>query len=684
MNDLDEKKLAQQLKRQLVNCIGFDGDELQESRKMAYDYYFQRKRGDEVPGRSEIVSGDVSAMVEGDLAVMTEPLLAKRIADFCAYDAADEEQAQLEADCVQEMIFSRENGFIEITSAIKDALMVRNGIVKIYVDERTHRSRVSRTNVKPEIVTDVLDKLGKADIHKYDPDTGELSATITKITRKFRVEAIAPENFLYPKNWHRQDLDGIPFCAERHVETRATLIERGFPREKVKKLRRWNNPYQASSDARLPQSVSPTSMPFDNSQELVEWYECYVMMEASDGASELHVISVSGNTILEDDDESSIVGYSTGVAFINPHTFMGISLFDKLKSVQDQQTALARALQDNLNATNKNRTAHLDGVVEPDDLTDGRTNGSIRVRPGTVPDVRAAITAFAVPDTTGNILANIQHLKSIRSEMGGATLDMATGQMQLNDRLGSQGLDRAYSVMEQLAQFMSRMIAHTLIRNMYKVAHEVLRTQWREPIQFKRGKDWIKTNPWEWPVRESVKINIPKPLNERTRIAAVLDSLMQKQVLLAQNGMEEILIDVQAFHNTLVDWLRVNDIEIPERYVLDPKLPKAQEAFARQAKGKAEAAKKQDALMQQAIALEQVGKALEKYIHDSELQWKYYNTVISAQIEEGKIAKDGIVDLAKARSDAGKAKEKNDTSTESGVSKAVKGKSDIAGGSEAA
>src|SRR3954471_4668795 len=131
-------ELAQMIRAQLVNCIGFEGDELASSRKMAYDYYFQRKRGDEIEGRSELVSGDLSSMVEGNLAMMTEPLIGKRIAEFCAYDAGDEEQAQLETDCVSEMIFKRQNGFMEVVAAVKDALMLRNAVMKVFVDERTH------------------------------------------------------------------------------------------------------------------------------------------------------------------------------------------------------------------------------------------------------------------------------------------------------------------------------------------------------------------------------------------------------------------------------------------------------------------------------------------------------------------------------------------------------------------
>lgn len=642
----EEQKLTQSLRQMLVNCIGFDGDQLAESRKQSYDYYFQRPRGDEINGRSSIVTGDLSAMVEGNLALMVEPLLDKRIAEFCAYDGLDEEQAQLESDCVHVMLFKRQSGFIELTSAIKDALLVRGSVIKVYVDKRTHKKVIRKTNVNPEVVYEVLDQIGKVDVHSYDPSTKKLSATITKETRKFCVESLAPENFLYPKDWHRQDLVGVPFCAERHVEPRSTLIERGFDKKKVEQLRRWNNPYQQASDARLPRHVTPTSTPIDKSQELVEWYEAYVKMDDGDGASELHRVCFSDQFVLEDEVAESIC-YATGVAIINPHTFMGISLYDKIKWVQDSTTALTRALMDNLNTTNKNRTAHLAGVVDENALSDGRINSSIPVDATHVQDVRAAITAFGVPDTSANILANLSHFRGVRSESGGAALDLATGQMQLNDRVGSQGLDRAYSVMESLALFMTRIIANTLVRSMYLIAHETLRTQWAEPIMFKRGNKWVQTDPSKWKARDAVEVNLGKSLNDRARESLVLEKLLEKQAFLAANGMEEILVGVNEYYAALNAWLRVNDIENPEKYSIDPRSDKAVQAMRAKAEQRAAQAKKQDAALNEAVALEQVRTALEKYRIDVETQFKYYQEVLNAQIEEAKITASAVIELRK-------------------------------------
>jgi hypothetical protein len=136
------------------------------------------------------------------------------------------------------------------------------------------------------------------------------------------------------------------------------------------------------------------------------------------------------------------------------------------------------------------------------------------------------------------------------------------------------------------------------------------------------------------------------------RIAMTLEKLMDKQILLAQAGMEDILIDAQAFYNAVQEWLRISDIEVPERYVLDPNTDKAKAAFANKAAEAKQAKKMQQDLMQQAVALEQVRIAFEKYKTDAELQFKYYDAVLSAQVDEAKIAAPAVVDLMKARQDA--------------------------------
>jgi hypothetical protein len=101
-----------------------------------------------------------------------------------------------------------------------------------------------------------------------------------------------------------------------------------------------------------------------------------------------------------------------------------------------------------------------------------------------------------------------------------------------------------------------------------------------------------------------------------------------------------------------MDWLRINDISNPERYFLDPRSPDSQKAFAMRAQSKAKAAESQQALMQQAVGLEQLRVALDKYKSDAQLQFQYYDAVLSAQVEEAKITASAVIDWIKTKTTA--------------------------------
>ena len=134
MNDDDIQKVVN---AQLRSATGWDEDEITKVREQALDYYFMRPRGDEVTGRSNVISGDLSAMVDAVLSQMLSAFETDNLVDFEADSAEDEDQAQLESDTVNHFVMKANNGYMAFLEAIKDALLERNGIIKIWDDERT-------------------------------------------------------------------------------------------------------------------------------------------------------------------------------------------------------------------------------------------------------------------------------------------------------------------------------------------------------------------------------------------------------------------------------------------------------------------------------------------------------------------------------------------------------------------
>lgn len=650
MNNLDT--LAQKLKNQLHHCEGFDGDEISTQRRKALDYYFQRQRGDEVLGRAAVVSGDVSSMVEATLAQMMEAFSSGRVCDFDPMDSDDETQAALESEAVEYFVMGRENGFLEMLSAIKEALLLRNGVVKVEAIDKTTRRAKRLGNVEPAALAELIAP-DEVVAHEYDEDTQELTLTIETARRDLQVRSIPLENFLYYGEWTRPTLEGIPVCAERHLDTRAELTA-CFPKARsiIDGLTPHKTDLKTESQARNPKTSRKPNTPVDESQELIEWYEVYVRMGAGDGVDELHRVCMSYvDGVIIDDAPVPFLRLAAGTAIINPHRFTGISLYDKLKQNQDIRTALRRALLDNVQATTKNRLAIMDGVVNTDDVTDGRVNNAVRVK-ATVPDIRAAVMPLVVPDTSANILANLESTARERSEMGGSALDMQSAQMQIGgDRMGSQGLERAYSVAEQLSAAMMKTLAATLIRDVFLLAHRTLREYFDEPLPIKRNGKWTHVVPSQWPERHSVTIKPGMSPGERSRRVQALGEVINAQMMLADKGMDQVLVDLDGFNRALLDWARLAEVQNPEQYFIDPESDRSRAALQNKQKQAAQVDSQKKALMQQAFGLEQLRIAFEKYRSDAELQFKYYDSVLRSETEEAKIIGAATTQLAGTQRD---------------------------------
>lgn len=644
-----------------MGCAGWEGDEITRDRKHALDYYFQRARGDEVAGRSAVVSGDISASVEANLAQMLEAFSSDNIAEFDAVSRDDEPQAALETDTVTHFVMKTQNGFTQLATAIKECLLLRNGFVKVWVEKFTQTRTRTFNNVAPVAVEPLLAQTGG---EKVSYSGGKLTVRISRTLKKFRAEAC--QWVYYPKEWPSFDLQECPFVCERHVDTRSDLLRMGFPAAKVDALKAQAiNKRDDAQQARNVRSFLPpnTNTP-DRSQDLIEWFEAYVLMDVDgDGIAERRYVAFTyeDNTLLEN-EAATLVPYAVGVVMINPHRLTGISQYDKLRQVQDEHTGLKRAKYDNVNAVTKNRLAYLDGHANADDVGDGRPNGAIRVKPKNgVLDVRAAVMPFVVPDNTANILANEEALKRERSELGGAALDLATGQMQIGgERMGSQGLDRAYSVMEQLAAMMTKTVAATLIRSVYLLAHATLREEWDEPVELKRDGEWVVAVPKQWAPRDRVTVRVGMSPGERARQANALRTMLDAQLALAKEGMDEILVDAKTFYRTLMTWARVSDVRNPEQFWIDPESPRAVQAMELKTKNAQRTAAMRQALLERAVGKEEATVALDKYKHDSSLQFDYWKGVMDSEAKEAEIVGHATTELLKARADG---REKTRSST---------------------
>jgi hypothetical protein len=122
---------------QEISAAEASGDNQAANREDAIDAYFMRPQGNEIPGRSQVVTGDISAMTDAVIAQTLAAFTSDTAIAFAAIGPGDESAAEVETDIVNQFVMQENDGYCQLSACLKDALLCRNGITKVWIQERT-------------------------------------------------------------------------------------------------------------------------------------------------------------------------------------------------------------------------------------------------------------------------------------------------------------------------------------------------------------------------------------------------------------------------------------------------------------------------------------------------------------------------------------------------------------------
>jgi hypothetical protein len=142
MSVADVKALLSSEKADALAAIS--AAQLSEERADALDYYFGDMDND-MPaqdGRSRAVSTDVADTIEGLMPSLMDIFAGSdEVVRFEPVGPEDEAAASQETDYVNHVFMQQNPGFMVLYSFIKDALLSKVGIVKVWWEEREEESR---------------------------------------------------------------------------------------------------------------------------------------------------------------------------------------------------------------------------------------------------------------------------------------------------------------------------------------------------------------------------------------------------------------------------------------------------------------------------------------------------------------------------------------------------------------
>jgi hypothetical protein len=607
-----------------------------ENRRQATNYYLGRLDGREPADTA------LSGQVGGDVADMTDAALAEfcgnylqgqSIAELRPEGEQDRIPARVESAAVNEVIMRQNPGYEILQNGAQAAMLYKDGIVCVEACEEDEARSRYVGDLPPE-----QQRVMAGEVDGELDKNGTLSWAETR--RRVKLRNIAPENFFDDADWPGWALKGATFAAERIYYPRGDLVALGYTWEQVKDLKEVRIMGASTLSDDVPNRYAnrgDTPRPVEDAeQELIEVFVCYVRLPAKGRTLALHKVLMADNTILSK-EPADFIPYAKGKIIPFVGRAAGVSLFDRLKSVEDGTSFAYRNMEDNL-AFGNLETLVLGSTANVDDAQTRVPGSYIRA------DVPTDVQSLPHPDLTSQAQAYLAELRTLRSERGGAQLDLANADRQLIK--GNVGQDVGLGVLsaaEQRAAWYSSNLANTLLLQVFLLTHETLRRYETDPVGVWVAGQYLQVSGQQFREREGANVRLGMSSGERNRRLRALDANIQMQAQIAQITGPGVLSGLQQLHTALVERDQVAGLE--QELWLDPQSPESLQA--QQAASQSQQQQQQIAM--QMAAAEEQGKQqdrqLDKYKHDSELQWKYYDTQTDAGLKEAEIVADNVTKL---------------------------------------
>jgi hypothetical protein len=648
-------------------------------RERNYAYYLGLPDGNEVEGRSQIVSWDVFEVVESALPSLLDIFMAgDNIGEFEPVGVEDEKFAQQATDYINYIVRKQNPGFLIFNTWFKDALLAKVGIVRAFWNDTDKVTREEYTGLDEMQLTMMLQQDGVEVIEQsayQDPDDAAQRAQMMnsinvmqpqqamqvqqylaqppkllydvalKITRKkgqVVIRNVRPETFVVSRR--ACSIYDAALVGQYTTYTRSELVELGIPKTDAYAVQSYDIDSLNTGDS-LKEYADDTSdilddeTSLDKSMEEITVFEGYIHCDYDgDGIAEWRYVMRGGNKTLKNDVADGH-DYCVITPIPIPHRIFGMAMADPTAPIQQTNTALQRQYLDSLYLANNPRTYAVDGQVNLDDLLNNRIGGVVRMKqPGMAGPLQTNIVAQ-------DALQGIEFMDTRR--------EIRTGITRYNQGLEADSLNKTatgvakiMSASQQRLQMIARIFAETGVKDLFKLLLKLICKHQDKAATVRLRNEWVEFNPQEWSAEMDASVNVGLGTGDKAETIQNLLMVLNEQKMLAQTGSP--LCDMAKLYNTYRQLVKAMGIKGFDLFFNDPKMamqqppappPPPPEQILAQAQIQMENIKLQG--QREKIAADKEMKSMELQIKTVELQ-----------IKERELAlKEGIAVREQARKD---------------------------------
>jgi hypothetical protein len=565
---IDINKLKSIIESEIDDSLGYLETDTTDERQEALKYYLREPYGNEVEGKSSIVTGEVAEAVDGALPQLIRVFTSSdNVVEFSPAKEGDEQNAEQATQLVNHVFYKDNDGFLILHNWFKDALLQKTGVVKAYWNDDKDLTKEKYEGLTDDelmmLMQDPEVELVSQEIIEestVDELTGlstfsksnNVTLRRTKNNGKIVVENVPPEEFLISKR--AKTIQDSPFVAHRRMITRSELVAMGFDKDTVNALESGDTlEFSPDRIARYSRGEQPNSMGSqDESMEVVEVYECYIQVDYNDdGIAELRRIVYASNEILSD-EECDYVPFHSICPIPIPHKFYGQSLADRTLDIQLIKSTVTRQMLDNLYLTNNSRIAAVEGQVNLDDLLTSTAGGVVRVKNA------GAIVPLTVQSSASQSFPMLEYLDGVQAKRTG----VSDAQQGLSADVLQNVTATAVATMSNASygklELIARIFAETGVKSLFKGILQLLCKYQDVTRTLRINGKFVPFNPREWDTEYNVTINVGLGTGSRQEQLATMQMILGKQEQILQAyGVSNPLISLKQYRDTLAKFVHM-------------------------------------------------------------------------------------------------------------------------------
>jgi len=579
---ITEEELVSRIKSEITDSLGY-GDTISAQREKAMEYYHGLPFGNEVEGRSQFVDSTVQDTIE-----WIKPSLMRVFASgdemvkFNPHGPEDVKMAEQATDYVN-FVFTKDNPGWEIMySWFTDALLSKNGIVKVWWDETDESQREEYKNLtEDELAVLLNDPEVEVIEHTAPGDTaegayGEMSSEghhivikRTNYNGRIRIENVPPSEFLIARD--AKDIQNARFVCHRVQKTLSELREM-YPDADLDsdELGGGEEDFDAFSGERSARFDFDESNQFgfrdsepEDALKLYWLHESFLKTDFDgDGIAELRKVCTVGSKVLENDEIDAVPFVSLTPVKI-PHKFFGLSIADLVMDLQLMKSTLMRNLMDNMYNQNFGRYAVLEGQANLDDLLTQRPGGVVRVKSPN------AVMPLTTPPLEPYSFQMLEYLDGVRESRAGVSkMSQGMNDNALTSHTTATAVNAVMSAAQSRVELIARNFAETGVKDLMITIYTLLyKNQDKQRVVMLRN-EWVPVRPDVWNDKYDCTVSVALGQGNKDQQMMHLSQMIQFASQAMQGGLK--IVNEQNMYNLGSALVKAMGFQNVNDYLTDP------------------------------------------------------------------------------------------------------------------